>query len=114
MILSEKDINSIMHYFSNRINKEHFIFMNLEGFYQLKNTNNHCIFFEPISKTCKIYKARPQGCRFYPLAYDPEKKSCYFDEDCPRPQLFYQDKKFFKNTCERLKKFLRDQLHLDI
>ena len=43
-----------------------------------------------------------------------EKKNCVIDTDCPRNHLFYQDPKDFKTTCNHIRRFLREQLKIEI
>jgi len=114
MILSEQDINLITKKSSSNLKKEDFVFRSKSGYFQLKNINGHCIFFDFATKLCKIYDLRPKGCRFYPLIYNFEKKSCIFDNECPRPHLFYQEIQEFKDTCQKIKQFLKEQLDLEI
>ncbi len=70
MILSKEDIKRIIKSSPNNLKKEEFVFKNKEGFFQLKNISEHCVFFDFLSKQCKVYESRPQGCRFYPLIFD--------------------------------------------
>ncbi len=51
----------------------------------LKNINGSCVFLEGKGPyTCKIYHARPKGCRFFPLIYDQERGRCILDREyCP-------------------------------
>ena len=114
MILSKNDIYKIMKNSPKNLKKKDFVFKNKEGFFQLKNIRDHCIFLDPLSKQCKIYKHRPQGCRFYPLIFDFQEKICISDNDCPRPHLFYQNKSELKNTCEDLMRFLKQELELNV
>ena len=99
MILSEQDIILILNTYSSiNLKREDFVFRNRNSHFQLKNVENHCVFFDILTKTCKIYFVRPQGCRFYPLIYDYDKRKCVLDKDCPRFHLFYKNAKktFFK------------------
>ncbi len=114
MILSQQDIDIIIQKFPKKLKRKDFIFKNQNRFFQLKNSANHCVFLDFFSKKCKIYEYRPQGCRFYPLIYDFIQNKCVFDEDCPRTNLFYQDKQILKKICENLKSFLRTELEMDI
>lgn len=114
MILSKNDVDKIIKISPENLQKEDFAFKNKNGFFQLKNIKDHCTFLEPLSKKCKIYEYRPQGCRFYPLIFDFQEKNCIFDIDCPRPHLFYQDKTELKNTCQNLMKFLKRELDLNL
>ena len=115
MVVSEQDIELILKNNSLKdLKKQDFIFRSKEGYSQLKNIGDHCYFFDVASKSCSIYENRPQGCRFYPLIYDIEKKNCVIDTDCPRNYLFYQNPKDLKVICNDLRKFLREQLKLEI
>ena len=113
MILSQQDIKIIISNLPN-IKKQDFIFKNTNEQYQLRNIEGHCFFFDVSNKECKIYKFRPQGCRFYPLIYDFNKKDCRLDDDCPRNNLFYNDNKTFRSLCQNLKIFLKTQLNIKI
>ncbi|MFX1477637.1 MAG: YkgJ family cysteine cluster protein [Promethearchaeota archaeon] len=110
MILSKQDIKRIKKNAPKNLVRKKFIFKNDEGFFQLKNLEEHCIFLDFQSKKCKIYDIRPKGCIFYPLIYDSSVNQCVIDKDCPRPQFFYQDKQELRNVCESLKRFLRAEL----
>ncbi|MFW9901401.1 MAG: YkgJ family cysteine cluster protein [Candidatus Thorarchaeota archaeon] len=114
MIVSEDDINLIMKECQNHLPKQKFYFKNEDNLLQLKNIEGYCVFFEKNSKTCNIYKYRPQGCKFYPLIFDFERKKCIYDKDCPRTHLFYKRKGTFKRTCKNLRKFLKEQLNLEL
>ena len=114
MILSSQDIDLILNNSSKDLRKEDFVSKNKKGFYQLKNRNGHCVFLNVTLKACKIYKIRPQGCKFYPLIYDFHKNKCIFDEECPRIHLFYQNKDKLKIVCDNLKKFLKNQLTINL
>jgi len=113
MILSLEDISLILrNYASNKLRREDFVFKNKNGHFQLINIENRCVFFDTISKTCKIYRIRPKGCRFYPLIYDFDKKECVFDKDCPRTHLFFQNNNDIERVCKDIKKFLEEQLFI--
>jgi len=45
----------------------------VEGWLQLKNQNDHCVFHDGMK--CLIYAHRPEGCTLYPIIYD-------MDNDC--------------------------------
>lgn len=51
---------------------------------KLKNVNGHCVFLDPETNACAIYPDRPEGCRLYPLVYDPERNEVVVDELCPK------------------------------
>lgn len=114
MILSQYDIDLIVQNYPKNIKRKDFVIKNRSGYFQLKNTASHCVFLDYLSKKCKIYEYRPQGCRFYPLTYDFQKSKCIFDKDCPRTHLFYQNEQILKKTCENLKIFLKSELKMNI
>ncbi|MFX1502990.1 MAG: YkgJ family cysteine cluster protein [Promethearchaeota archaeon] len=114
MVLSQEDVDLIIKKYPNQINIQDFALKNKDGHLQLKNLEGHCVFFNPLLKICNIYEYRPQGCRFYPLIYDFQKKKCVFDKDCPRTHLFYNNKQGLKNSCRNLKNFLEKQLNMKI
>ena len=112
MMLSKRDINLILQSHSKNLQKDDFA-LKIDDYYQLKNINGHCVFFDISTKKCKIYANRPQGCRFYPLIYDKDKRICILDQECPRTHLFYQSSNEFEKTCKSIKKFVREQLNID-
>jgi Fe-S-cluster containining protein len=114
MILSQQDINLIVEKYPNGIRKRNFAFKNKDGNFQMNNVDGHCVFFDFPTKKCKIYASRPQGCRFYPLIYDFQRRDCIMDTDCPRTHLFYQNKKILLKTCEKLRHFLKFQLNFKL
>ncbi|MFX1341008.1 MAG: YkgJ family cysteine cluster protein [Promethearchaeota archaeon] len=114
MLLSQQDIDSIIKNTANIFTKEQFAFTNNEGFFQLKNNEGYCFFFDRFSKICKIYEYRPQGCRFYPLIYDFQKQKCVLDKDCPRKELFYHNIKDNTSNCKELKNFLKKRLKIKL
>ena len=113
MMVSKKDISLILKSYSPNLRKEDFV-REINDDFLLKNINGHCIFLDISTNMCKIYNNRPQGCRFYPLTYDKDKKTCVFDEDCPRIHLFYQSNNEFEQTCKQIKKFVREHLNIDL
>ena len=54
-----------------------------DGFCELRNVEGFCYFYDPAGKTCKIYDSRPEGCKWYPVIYDSQKRKCIPDRDCP-------------------------------
>jgi Fe-S-cluster containining protein len=114
MILSENDLSLILKHNNRYANRDDIAFKNAEGLNQLKNIDGHCIFFNMTSKLCDIYRNRPQGCRFYPLIYDPLRKKCVFDEECPHPKLFYTNPIQLKSICASLRRFLRDEFNIQL
>ena len=110
MILSDRDIARIMKNGRKNLLPNNFVDKTDDGFFQLKNINGHCVFFDLKTKLCKIYENRPQGCRFYPLTFNLETKLCVLDEVCPRPELFFPSSKSRINTCKDIIKFLEEQI----
>ncbi|MFX1337082.1 MAG: YkgJ family cysteine cluster protein [Promethearchaeota archaeon] len=113
MMISKKDISLILRQYPQDLREEDFVIKN-HGYSQLKNIDGHCVFFDAFTKKCKIYINRPQGCRFYPLTYDKDKKLCVFDEDCPRIELFYLSDDDFEKKCRKIKIFLREDLNIHL
>ncbi|MHA1149755.1 MAG: YkgJ family cysteine cluster protein [Promethearchaeota archaeon] len=114
MIISLEDIENILKHSQNTLKKEDFSLVNDEGFFQLKNSNGKCVFFNSISKRCNIYEIRPEGCRFYPLVYSSDSRSCVVDEDCPRNDIYFHNKKQQQKICKSLKKFLKEKLFVKL
>ena len=114
MPLSEIDIQRILKKIPNMMSSEVFVLKDKEGIKRLKNRDEHCVFFNQNTGLCTIYKVRPQGCRFYPLVYDSETKSCILDKDCPRPRVFYSRLKKIKKTCKKIVRFIIKDLKIPI
>jgi len=109
MILSTRDVDRINNDPKN-LRVINFVKKTADGLFQLKNVDGYCVFFDVTTKLCKIYEIRPQGCRFYPLIYDSDKKLCVLDQECPRPELFYPNKQSHMKTCKRIVRFLEKQV----
>ena len=114
MFLSSNDIDRIKKNNPQQFKIANFVLKTKEGFNQLKNTKGYCVFYDSATKLCTIYDVRPQGCRFYPLIYDADKKICVFDEECPKPTVLYPDKEIVLKRCEEIKNFLEKQIELNI
>ena len=112
MPLSNDDINLIIENSSNNLKQEDFTVKDNEDYFQLKNIDGHCFFLDKSSKKCKIYVNRPRGCNFYPLVYDYDKNKCVLDDECPRTSLFYRNKQEYKDTCRKIRSFLREELKI--
>lgn len=111
MIVSLDDINLILDSIKN-ILVDDFISKNREGFFQLKNKNGKCVFFDNLKNACRIYNYRPKGCQFYPLIYDPIDKRCILDKDCPNPAVLLSLKHSRLKICKMLKKYLKQELRI--
>ncbi len=53
-----------------------------DGYFYLRNRGQYCIFLNPAANRCSIYDIRPQGCRFYPVIFDPFLNCAVVDKDC--------------------------------
>jgi len=60
----------------------------------LRNINGHCVFLDPETNKCKIYRHRPIGCRLYPLVYDVNRDIVIIDTECPKAKEL--SKKYIK------------------
>ena len=107
MILFDSDIELIINNILNKDKKVDLFIKNSDGLFQLNNIDGHCVFFDPLLKTCQIYEIRPKGCRFYPLIYNILEEKCVLDEECPRPNLFYQGRNVMTQACNDLKDYLK-------
>ncbi|MDF1538848.1 MAG: YkgJ family cysteine cluster protein [Candidatus Thorarchaeota archaeon] len=73
-----------------------------DNFCELRNIDGHCFFYDPETKLCKIYEARPDGCRYYPVVYNARKRKCVLDDDCPlREKVSRQE---MRKVCHKVKK----------
>lgn len=112
MILSKKDCETILENGQELQAIHDFAFLNEEGFYQLKNIDEHCVFFNIDQKKCEIYEYRPMGCRFYPMIFDLSLRKCDLDEECPNKEHIYPSKKDMLTICRQLIAFLKKELNI--
>jgi len=110
MLLSSNDIALIKKNSTKHLKIASFVRKTEEGFNQLINVKGYCVFFDSAANLCTIYGVRPQGCRFYPLIYDSDKKLCVLDNECPRPELFYANKNSQVKTCKKIVRFLEKEV----
>lgn len=61
-----------------------------DGFLRLRNTGGYCVFYDIGSGRCKVYGARPLGCRLYPLVFD-EERGALLDPECPLAGFFSEE-----------------------
>jgi len=52
-----------------------------KGIRTLKNVDGVCFFFNTKCSGCKVYENRPEGCRYYPIAYCLEEGKPIIDEE---------------------------------
>jgi Fe-S-cluster containining protein len=72
-----------------------------DGFCQLRNVDGYCYFYDPVSKLCRIYDSRPEGCRYYPIIYDMKKRKCVTDRDCPSRETMTREE--IRKSCHKVK-----------
>lgn len=63
--------------------REEFAVKGPDGVWRLRNVNRHCYFLDPATGACRVYPWRPEGCRLYPLVYDPSTGEVVVDAECP-------------------------------
>ena len=78
MLLSREDIEKLER---EGYRREFFVLFYKEGYAKLRNMQSHCVFYEVKSCRCKVYAARPLGCRLYPVIY-VEAKEIVVDKIC--------------------------------
>lgn len=111
MELSEKDINRIIRITRDTPNlKQFYIIDKKTGEKLLRNVDGRCIFQNPKTLTCIIYENRPEGCKFYPLIYDFQKRNCVLDSECPHKELFELTGNERKKRCNLLKSWVFREL----
>ena len=74
------------------------------GFYQLKNIDRHCYFYDTKAKECQIYENRPEGCRYYPIIYHYNKRKCIVDKDCPSHGTVTRDD--IRKVCHKVRRLV--------
>lgn len=78
------------------------------GFPRLRNVGGYCVFYDTVSRRCRVYDLRPLGCRLYPLVFD-EALGARFDEECPLSEEFSRRCDEVEMAC-RLLAYLLDRL----
>ncbi len=78
MLLCKKDIERLV---NRGFKQEFFAKVNREGYVQLRNSKNYCVFYDPKNRQCSVYVDRPAGCRVYPVILD-EEKGIILDDIC--------------------------------
>ena len=53
------------------------------GFLRLRNVAGHCVFYDPGTGLCRIYRYRPIGCSLYPIVFDLDRGDVHVDPECP-------------------------------
>ena len=78
MLLSERDITRLV---KKGFSKNYFVKYDKQGYFQLKNREGYCVFYDPKKRQCNVYADRPSGCRVYPVILD-EEKGIILDDIC--------------------------------
>lgn len=101
MTLTESDmdrIDSVGHV------RNQYVVRTEDGFFQLRNRNGYCCFYDPETKTCRVYEQRPEGCRFYPIIYDVRRHRCVVDRDCPSRETVTKEE--INRVCSEVRKLV--------
>lgn len=48
---------------------EEFAEVGQDGIVRLRSVDGRCVFYDPVTRSCRIYEHRPIGCRLYPVIY---------------------------------------------
>ena len=75
-----------------------------DGFCELRNVDGFCFFYDKITKLCKIYDQRPEGCRYYPITYHWTKRKCVLDQDCPSRET--TTKQEIRKVCHKVRRLV--------
>jgi Fe-S-cluster containining protein len=89
MTLTSDDVKRIN---SLGYSKEDYLVRVTAGFCELKNVDGYCFFYDSDSMICRIYEARPEGCRWYPVIYDARKRKSIVDDECPAAASVTRDR----------------------
>lgn len=63
-----------------------FFILKKRGERRLRNSMGRCVFHN--GQICTIYDDRPEGCRIYPVVFDPRKGEAVLDPECPHYHEF--------------------------
>jgi uncharacterized protein len=89
MLLSNRDIERLE---KIGYSTDFFVRFDSEGYATLKNSQGHCVFYNPEKRRCKVRAYRPEGCRIYPVLYD-EDKGITVDTICPNRNTITEKQK---------------------
>ncbi|TFF83963.1 YkgJ family cysteine cluster protein [Candidatus Thorarchaeota archaeon] len=85
--------------------REEYLVRAEDGFCELKNVNGFCYFYDPVSRLCRIYENRPEGCRYYPIVYHARKRKCVTDDDCPSRETVSREE--IRKVCHKLRRLIK-------
>ena len=66
MLLSEEDIERLER---KGYHRDFFTLLDKKGYLKLRNKQGYCVFYEAKNHRCRVYAARPSGCRLYPVVF---------------------------------------------
>jgi Fe-S-cluster containining protein len=101
MTLTREDVERIE---ALGYDKKDFLVRVMAGFCELKNVDGKCFFYDPVTKLCRIYENRPEGCRYYPIIYDMRKRKCIVDIDCPSGVTVTRDD--VRKVCHKVRRLV--------
>lgn len=101
MTLTESDMNRIDALGQSR---DEYVVITDDSFCQLKNLDGYCYFYDSKKQTCRVYEARPEGCRFYPIIYDVRRHRCIVDKDCPSRDTVSKEE--ISRVCNRVRELV--------
>ena len=84
--------------------RKDFLVRVMAGFCELRNVDGKCFFYDPVTKMCRIYENRPEGCRYYPIIYDMRKRKCIIDADCPSGETVTRDD--IRRVCHKVRRLV--------
>ncbi|MEM1520393.1 MAG: YkgJ family cysteine cluster protein [Candidatus Korarchaeum sp.] len=103
MVLTESDLRRIE---SLGYKREQFSEVR-DGFIRLRNVEGRCYFLD--GGSCRIYEARPLGCRAYPLVFNITNGRCELDDECPVIDTI--DDEEFQNKCKIITEIVEELLN---
>jgi Fe-S-cluster containining protein len=90
MLLSKEDITRLE---KKGYPKKFFTRYDKSGYAKLRNRQGYCVFYSVEKRRCIAYRARPAGCRVYPVIFD-EDNGIVADTICPSHEtVTEQDKR---------------------
>ena len=101
MTLTREDVERIE---SLGYDRKDFLVRVMAGFCELRNVDGKCFFYDPVTKICRIYENRPEGCRYYPIIYDMRKRKCIIDADCPSGETVTRDD--IRRVCHKVRRLV--------
>lgn len=101
MLLSKSDIRLLE---SAGYESGEFVRVNGQGFAQLRNRREHCVFYQTDKGRCGVYRYRPLGCRIYPVIYSMT-EGVVADNLCPLAETISRAE--IDSKAERLIRLLR-------